>query len=266
MKVVILCGGRGTRFREETEHRPKPMVEVGDRPIVWHIMKHFARYGLNEFVLCLGYKGHVIKDYFLNYEAMSSDMTVTLGRGGEGHGAGVELHGKHFSENWRVTLAETGLDALTGARVKKVQKYIGNEPFFLTYGDGVCDVDLDALRAFHEQSGTIGTVTGVAPPGRFGELALDGDLVTSFTEKPETTAGVINGGFFLFEPTFFDYLSADDSCILERAPLEKLSRDKQLSVYKHPGFWQCIDTFRDYQLISDLWASGKAPWKTWSDT
>ncbi len=266
MKVVILCGGRGTRFREETEHRPKPMVEIGDRPIVWHIMKHFARYGLNEFVLCLGYKGHVIKDYFLNYEAMSSDMTVTLGRASEGNGAGVELHGKHFSENWRVTLAETGLDALTGARVKKVQKYVGNEPFFLTYGDGVCDVDLDALRAFHQRSRTIGTVTGVAPPGRFGELALDGDRVVSFTEKPETTAGVINGGFFLFEPAFFDYLSADDSCILERAPLEKLSRDKQLGVYKHPGFWQCIDTFRDYQLISDLWASGKAPWKTWADT
>jgi glucose-1-phosphate cytidylyltransferase len=259
MKVVILCGGRGTRFREETERRPKPMVEIGDRPIVWHIMKHFAHYGLNDFILCLGYKSHVIKDYFLDYDTMSSDLTVTLGT----HG-GVEILGKRASEEWRVTLAETGLDALTGARVKKVQKYVGNEPFILTYGDGVSDVDLKALQQFHAQSGTIGTVTGVSPPGRFGELALEGDRVSSFTEKPHTSAGVVNGGFFVFEPGIFDYLSADDSCILERDPLEKLSRDGQLSVYRHPGFWQCIDTVRDYQLISDLWASGNAPWKSWA--
>lgn len=260
MKVVILCGGRGTRFREETEHKPKPMIEIGGRPIVWHIMKHYARYGHREFVLCLGYKGHIIKDYFLNYEAMGSDVTVTLGKG-----ASVELHGRRHDEDWKVTLADTGLDTLTGGRVKRVQAYVGDEPFFLTYGDGVSDVDLDALQAFHRGSGVIGTVTGVAPPGRFGELALSGDKVTSFTEKPEVAAGVINGGFFLFEPKFFDYLSADESCILERAPLEKLSQDHQLNVYKHPGFWQCIDTFRDYELVTGLWASGKAPWKTWQD-
>ncbi len=258
MKVVILCGGRGTRFREETEHRPKPMVEIGDRPIVWHIMKHFAAHGFNEFVLCLGYKGSMIKEYFLNYEALNSDFTITLGKQ-----AGVELSGSHAEDGWRVTLADTGQDALTGARVKRVQRYVGNERFFLTYGDGVSDVDLGRLLKEHEQRGRIGTVTGVAPPGRFGELTLESDLVASFTEKPHVTGGFINGGFFIFEPAFFDYLSGEDDCILERAPLERLARDGQLGVHRHSGFWQCIDTYRDYTYVSELWASGAAPWKTW---
>ncbi len=259
MKVVILCGGRGTRFREETERRPKPMVEVGDRPLVWHIMKHFAQHGFNEFVLCLGYKGALIKEYFLNYEAMNSDFTITLGKRDE-----VDLYGSHGEDGWKVTLADTGQDALTGARVKRVQKYVGSEPFFLTYGDGVSDVDVNALLKFHKESGSIGTVTGVAPPGRFGELSIEADKVASFAEKPVVSGGFINGGFFVFEPAFFDYLSADDDCILERAPLERLSHDRQLSVFRHNGFWQCMDTFRDYTLIQDLWSSGKAPWKTWT--
>lgn len=259
MKAVILCGGQGTRFREETERRPKPMVEIGGRPIVWHIMKHFAHHGVTDFILCLGYKGSVIKEYFLNYEAMNSDFTLTLGRG-----RSIELHAGHSEEGWRVTLADTGLDALTGARVKRVQAHVGNEPFFLTYGDGVSDVDLGKLLAHHRASGAIGTVTGVAPPGRFGELDLDGDRVTSFSEKPEVTGGFINGGFFVFEPAFFEYLTAQDDCILERAPLENLSRAGQLGVFRHGGFWQCIDTYRDYTLITDLWASGKAPWRTWA--
>ena len=258
MKVVILCGGRGTRFREETEHRPKPMVDIGGKPILWHIMKHFAHHGLKDFVLCLGYKGERIKEYFLHYEAMNSDLTVTLGRGGS-----VALESRHAEDGWKITLADTGLDSLTGARVKRVARYLENGPFMLTYGDGVSDVDIGKLLAFHKASGTIGTVTGVSPPGRFGELSLHGDRVTSFTEKPEVGGGFINGGFFVFERAFLDYLSADESCILEREPLERLSRDGQLSVFRHPGFWQCIDTYRDYSLVSDLWSSGKAPWKTW---
>jgi glucose-1-phosphate cytidylyltransferase len=258
MKVVILCGGRGTRFREETEHRPKPMIEVGGRPILWHIMKHFARYGHTDFVLCLGYKGALIKQYFLDYEAMSSDFRITLGKTG-----GIELGGTHAEDGWRVTLADTGLDTLTGGRVKRIQRYVGDEPFMLTYGDGLSNVDLDALVAFHRESGLVGTVTGVAPPGRFGELAIDGDRVASFTEKPAVSGGFINGGFFVFEPGFFDYLSPDEACILEREPLERLAADGQLGVHRHHGFWQCIDTFRDYTLVSDLWSSGEAPWKTW---
>lgn len=258
MKVVILCGGRGTRFREETERRPKPMVEVGDKPILWHIMKHFAHHGFNEFVLCLGYKGEIIKEYFLNYEAMNSDFTMTLGKRGS-----LVFDGDHGEDGWRVTLADTGQDALTGARVKRVQKHIGDERFFLTYGDGVSDVDVTKLLSFHQKAGTIGTVTGVAPPGRFGELTLEADKVTSFAEKPAVTSGFINGGFFVFEPAFFEHLRAEDDCILERAPLEELSRQRQLSVFRHNGFWQCIDTYRDYTFIQDLWASGKAPWKTW---
>ncbi len=259
MKVVILCGGRGTRFREETERRPKPMVEIGDRPIVWHIMKHFARYGFTDFVLCLGYKGSMIKEYFLNYEAVNSDFTITLGKRGS-----VELYGGHTEDGWRITLADTGQDALTGARVKRAQKYIGNERFFLTYGDGVSNVELDRLLSDHEARGTIGSVTGVAPPGRFGELTLEEDRVASFTEKPEVTGGFINGGFFVFEPAFFEYVSEQDDCILERAPLERLAQERQLGVYRHPGFWQCIDTYRDYTYVTDLWAAGNAPWKTWT--
>ena len=258
MKVVILCGGQGTRLREETEYRPKPMVQIGDRPLLWHIMKSFARFGHNQFILCLGYKGEMIREYFLNYEAMQSDCTVTLGRE-----ARVTQHGGHEEDGWEITLANTGLNALTGARVKRVQKYVGNEPFFLTYGDGVADVNLDALLAFHKRSARIGTVTGVRAPGRFGELTIEGEQVASFVEKPVISGGLINGGFFVFQPEIFDYIDADESCILEREPLERLAERGELCVHKPDGFWQCIDTYRDFTLVNDLWAKGEAPWKTW---
>lgn len=258
MKAVILCGGRGTRLREETEQKPKPMIQIGPKPILWHIMKTYAAAGITDFVLCLGYKGDVIKEYFLQYEAMNADFTVTLGRAAQ-----IEFHAPHGEAGWRVTLADTGPDAMTGARVKRVQKYVGGERFCLTYGDGLSDVDLQALLRFHEAQGAIGTVTGVRPPGRFGELAVDGHRVDSFAEKPPASGGLINGGFFVFEPRFFDYLDSSDHCVLERAPLETLSREGQLRVYRHDGFWQCVDTFRDYELLNGLWASGAPPWRTW---
>lgn len=258
MKAVILCGGRGTRLREETEHKPKPMVEIGGKPILWHIMKIYERHGIEEFVLCLGYKGEKIKEYFLQYEAMSSDFTLQLGKRG-----GLEFHSPLAERNWRVTLADTGQDAMTGARVKRVQRHVGTETFCLTYGDGVSDVDLGAVLAFHRSHGCIGTVTAVRPPGRFGELDVAGDLVSSFSEKPPAAHGLVNGGFFVFERGIFDYLSADDDCILERTPLESLARDGQLRVFRHEGFWQCVDTYRDYELLMSLWGSGHAPWKKW---
>lgn len=258
MKAVILCGGRGTRLREETETKPKPMIDIGGKPIVWHIMKSYARFGITDFVLCLGYKGDRIKEYFLQYEAMSSDFTLCLGQPGS-----MELHSPLAERNWRVTLADTGLDAMTGARVKRVQRYIGAERFCLTYGDGVSDVDLSAVLAFHESQGAVGTVTGVRPPGRFGELAVEGDHVSSFAEKPPAAHGLVNGGFFVFEPAFFEYLSSDDDCVLERAPLESLARDGKLRVYRHDGFWQCVDTYRDYELLRGLWDARRAPWKRW---
>jgi glucose-1-phosphate cytidylyltransferase len=257
MKTVILCGGQGTRLREETEFRPKPMVEIGGRPILWHIMKHYARHGLKEFVLCLGYKGHVIKDFFLNYETRMTDVTVQLG-GRES----FEIHGRHDEDDWTVTLAETGLTAQTGARVQRVSSYLRDEgPFCLTYGDGVSDVDLTALIAFHKSHGRIGTVTGVRPTSRFGELSVDGDRVVQFAEKP-LSEGLISGGFFIFEPAFLDrYLDGRDDLILEREPLQKLAADGELVVREHSGFWQPMDTFRDWKLLEDLWASGNAPWK-----
>ena len=259
MKVVILCGGQGTRLREETGRRPKPMVLVGDRPILWHIMKGYAQAGHNEFVLCLGYLGEKIKEYFLHYEAMNSDVTVTLGRGEE-----LRFHHPVEEEGWQVTLANTGQDTLTGGRVARIQRYVDGETFCLTYGDGVSDVDLKALVDFHRAHGKLATVTGVRPPGRFGELALDGDTVTSFMEKPELSGGYINGGFFVFEPRVFDYLSTDASCILERDPLERLAADGELMMYRHDDFWQCVDTYRDLTLINKLWESGDAPWKSWA--
>jgi glucose-1-phosphate cytidylyltransferase len=256
MKVVILCGGQGTRLREETEYRPKPMVQVGDRPLLLHIMRTYAHYGHKDFVLCLGYRGDMIKEYFLTYEAMRGDCTVTLGEGG-----GVDFHRGHHESGWKITLADTGLNTLTGARVKRVQKYIGNEPFLLTYGDGVADIDIDATLAFHRAQGRLVTLTGVRSPGRFGELTLEGDGVKSFLEKPAVSGGYINGGYFVCEPGIFDYLDEQEDCILERAPLETLASDGQLSIFKHDGFWQCVDTYRDFTYVNDLWAQGKALWK-----
>lgn len=257
MKTVILCGGEGSRLRELTEAMPKPMVEIGNRPILWHIMSGYAQYGFTDFVLCLGYKGQVIKRYFLEYQATGRDIAVTLGRSPR-----VDYLGPDLTENWRVTLAETGITSLTGTRLRKVWPYLGNETFALTYGDGVANVDLSAVLAFHRREGRLATITGVRPPGRFGEIENDGSRVTSFWEKPSTSGGLINGGFFFFEPDFFRYLPAEgEEEMLEHGALRRCALDGQLSVYQHQGFWQCMDTFRDWQYLEKLWAENNAPWK-----
>lgn len=255
MKVVILCGGLGTRLREETETKPKPMVEIGGKPILWHIMRTFAHHGYNEFVLCLGYKGEVIKNYFLNYDALNSDFSIDLKTGN------IELHRETNNHDWRVTLVDTGLQAMTGARVKRVLKHIDGEQFMLTYGDGVTDLNINDLVKFHESRGTIGTVTGVSPPSHYGNLDIVGDKVVSFREKPQTSDSFISGGYFVFNRKFFDYLSDEESCVLEREPMERLSADDQLGVYSYNGFWQCMDTYRDYVYLNELWEEGRAPWK-----
>jgi glucose-1-phosphate cytidylyltransferase len=258
IQTVILCGGIGTRLREETEYRPKPMVEIGGRPILWHIMKSYAVHGFTDFVICLGYKGNKIKEYFLNYEAMNNDFTVQLGRP-----ESIEFHDAHGENGWRVTLVDTGHETMTGARVRRAARFITGDRFMLTYGDGVSSIDLRRLLAFHEQAGTVATVTGVHPSSRFGELLVDGSRVAQFSEKPQTHEGVINGGFFVFERKALDYLSDDASCVLEREPLERLAAEGQLSVYRHEGFWQCMDTYRDFQQLNQLWEAGEAAWKTW---
>jgi glucose-1-phosphate cytidylyltransferase len=259
--VMILCGGYGTRLREETEVRPKPMVEIGQRPILWHLMKLYSAHGLNDFILCLGYKGHVIKDYFLNYRAHTADLTLDLSVPER-----VHYHGTNLDENWRVTLAETGLEAQSGARVARAAAYVAGDTFCLTYGDGLADVDIGALIRFHHSHGRIGTVTGVRPPGRFGELQVNtGNGVTEFNEKPQVTDGLINGGFFVFNRSFVEeYLEPRDSLILEQSPLQKLSRDGELMVFVHEGFWQPMDTHREMTLLQRYWSSGEAPWKIWS--
>ncbi|MGB8931149.1 MAG: glucose-1-phosphate cytidylyltransferase [Anaeromyxobacteraceae bacterium] len=260
MKAIILCGGQGTRIRDANELLPKPMLPIGGKPIVWHIMKMYAQCGVKDFVLCLGYKGWLIKEFFLNYKAMTSDLTVTLGQ----HGA-VELNGHHDEEDWRVTLAETGEETMTGGRVAAVRKYVeGDEPFLLTYGDGVSDVDVGESIAFHAQHGRVATVTAVRPPGRFGEMMIDGGRVTEFNEKPQATEGFINGGFFVLDGRrIWDYLGDKASTIFEREPLRRLAADGQLVAFPHTGFWQPMDTSREYGMLNDLWATGKAPWKTW---
>jgi glucose-1-phosphate cytidylyltransferase len=258
MQVMILCGGLGTRLREETELRPKPMVEVGGRPILWHIMKSYAAHGFTDFVICLGYKGDRIKEYFLNYEAMNNDFTVELGRR-----ESIHFHHGHEEKGWRVTLVDTGHATSTGGRVKRASRYLTGDRFMLTYGDGVSNVDLERLLAFHTRQGTLATVTGVRPASRFGELLVSGDRVHQFSEKPQTHEGVVNGGFFVLERGALDYLTDDPGCVLEREPLERMAADGQLSVYRHDGFWQCMDTYRDYQLLNQLWESGGAEWKQW---
>jgi len=258
IQTLILCGGLGTRLREETEVRPKPMVEVGGRPILWHIMKSYAVHGFTDFVICLGYKGERIKEYFLNYEAMNNDFTVELGRR-----ESIAFHHGHEENGWRVTLVDTGYQTMTGGRIKRASRYLTADRFMVTYGDGVSNVDLTKLLAFHQSQRTLATVTGVHPASRFGELLLTGSKVRQFSEKPQTHEGVVNGGFFVFERAALDYLSDDPACILEREPLERLAADGQLSVYLHDGFWQCMDTYRDYQMLNQLWDSGSAEWKTW---
>ena len=261
MKAMILCGGRGTRLREHTETLPKPLVEIGGRPILWHIMKSYAAHGITDFILCLGYKGHLIKDYFLNYEALSMDFSICLGKPDS-----IQYHGaSHREDGWNITLVDTGQDAMTGARVKRASRYLGAEDttFALTYGDGVSNVDLQACLEFHHEHGRHATVTGVQPAGRFGELQTDQDRVTAFTEKPQAASRLINGGFFFLNRVFLDYLSEDDDCILERDPLEQCASDGQLHVYEHAGYWQCMDTNRDWESLEREWAAGHPPWKVW---
>ena len=259
MKVVILCGGLGTRLREETEFRPKPMVEIGGRPILWHIMKIYAHYGFREFVLCLGYRGNNIKEYFLNYQAMNNDFTMSLG-----HRSQVHCHGHHGEEDFTITLADTGLNCQTGGRIRKIQKYIDGDTFMLTYGDGVSDVNIRRLLEFHKGHGRIGTVTSVSPISRFGILELtEQNQVLKFSEKPPTD-NWMNAGFFIFQRAFFDYLGGED-CILEREPLERLSAEGQLMAYQHDGFFHSMDTYREHQHLNELWNSGQAPWKVWDD-
>jgi glucose-1-phosphate cytidylyltransferase len=260
MKAVILCGGQGTRIRDASELLPKPMLPIGDKPIVWHIMKGYARHGVREFVLCLGYKGWVIKEFFLNYRAMTTDVTVTLGR----HDA-LEFQGQHGEEDWKVTLAETGEQTMTGGRVAAIRRYVeGDDLFLLTYGDGVSDVDIDKTIAFHRRHGKAATVTAVRPQSRFGEMRIEDGAVTEFNEKPQATEGFINGGFFVLDgKRIWDYLGTSPQSILEHEPLRKLARDRELVAFPHTGFWQPMDTAREYGLLNELWASGEAPWKTW---
>jgi glucose-1-phosphate cytidylyltransferase len=258
MPVMILCGGMGTRLREETEFLPKPMVEIGGRPMLWHIMKGYAASGFTDFILCLGYKGQKIREYFLHYEAMHCDFTIELG-----HQDRIALHGSHHESGWRVTLVETGLDSQTGARIARALPHVKTDRFMLTYGDGVADVDLKSLVKFHEQHGKIATVTGVRPSSRFGELMAAGDQVTAFSEKPRMHEGLINGGFFVLDRRVEQYIATDPGCVFEREPMERLASQGQLSVYRHNGFWQCMDTYRDHQQLQQLWASGDAAWKTW---
>lgn len=257
MPVVILCGGKGTRLREETEYRPKPMVEIGPQPILWHIMKSYGAHGLDRFLLCLGYKGWEIKQYFLRYKEMHCDFTVTM----DGSRP-LEVHNQDGFASWRVTCAETGAETATGARLWKVRQYVDAETFCFTYGDAVSDVDIDALLDFHWSQGRIATVTGVHPTSRYGEIRIDGPKAVEFDEKP-TAEGVVSGGFFVFQREVFNYLDDDPNLFLEQKPLRNLARDGQLSVYLHEGFWHPMDTYRDYLHLNDLWKRGETPWKKW---
>ena len=256
MHAVLLAGGLGTRLREETEFRPKPMVEVGGRPVLWHIMKNLASAGIRDFIVATGYKSDMVKDYFLNYEARNNDFTVTLGR----HSS-LKFRGDHDEADWTVTVAYTGEHTMTGGRVFRAARYLNDAPFLVTYGDGLADVDLASLRRVHETSGTLATVSTVQPTSRFGVMDVDdAGRVTQFREKPQLE-GWINIGFFIFEPAVLHYL--DENCVLEQEPLARLASDGQLSAYRHMGFWQPMDTYREATLLNDLWNSGKAPWRTW---
>ncbi len=261
MKVVILAGGLGTRISEESHLRPKPMITVGDQPILWHIMKYYSAFGFREFVICCGYKGYMIKEYFADYYLHRSDVTFDFTEGNR-----MTVH-SNVAEPWKVTLVDTGLNPQTGGRIKRVERYIGDEPFLLTYGDGLGTVDLNALLDQQRMRGTTVTLTCVQPGGRFGVLDLDeqGRTVTGFREKAREDGGWINGGFMAMEPEVFRYLSAEEDCVLERKPMEALAAEGRLGVYKHEGFWQCMDTQRDKILLEDRWERSNAPWKVWSD-
>lgn len=255
MKAVILAGGYGTRLSEETAVRPKPMVEIGGKPILWHIMKIFSAYGIHEFVICCGYKGYMIKDYFSSYFMQMSDITFDM------NDNKMHVHA-NGSDPWKVTLVDTGEKTMTGGRLKRVGQYIGKEAFCFTYGDGVSDIDIGRLVKFHEEKKTLATLTAVQPPGRFGILTLEKDRVVSFREKPQGDGAWINGGFFVLEPAVIDYID-DDSTVWEQEPLRRLAQDDMLSAYRHYGFWHPMDTLRDKHVLEDLWESGKAPWKKW---
>lgn len=258
MKVVILAGGMGTRLSEETDLKPKPMVEIGSRPILWHIMKIYSAYGFNEFIICCGYKGYMIKEYFANYFIHQADITVDLGKNN------VEVHHSK-AEPWRITLVDTGLNTMTGGRLRRIQEYTGKKPFLMTYGDGVSDINVKALVDFHKRNGKMATVTAVQPSaGRFGALGLgNDDSVVSFTEKPASDGVWINGGFFVLEPGIFDYIREGDNTIWERTPLENLAKDNQLAAFRHEGFWRPMDTLRDRSELEIMWNSGQAKWKLW---
>lgn len=258
MKVVILCGGLGTRLREETEFRPKPMVEIGGRPILWHIMKIYSQYGFKDFVLCLGYKGEMIKEYFYNYEVLNNDFTVELGKR-----KSVDIHSSHCEDGWRITLADTGDKALKGARLKQIEKYIDGDCFLMTYGDGVANVNIKALLDFHKSHGKMATVTGVSPVSLFGDLKIKDNKVKTFREKTKDECSLVSGGFFVFDKKFLDRLSIDDDCDLEIGAMEKLANEGELMVYKHTGFWAYMDTYRDVELLNRLWKENKAEWKIW---
>lgn len=261
MKIVILCGGQGTRIRDVADDLPKPMIPIGEKPILWHIMKNYASYGYKEFILCLGYRGHVIKNFFINYDILTHDFELTLGRSGS-----LKIMNDDHKEDWQVILAETGLQSMTGDRVRNIKNYIGeDDTFLMTYGDGLSDIDIPSLVAFHKSHGKIVTVTGVRPPGRFGELESDETgQVLEFNEKPQATGGRISGGFFVMNRAIFDYLPDESGLVFEEQPLRGLVADNQLMMYHHNGFWQCMDTYRDYKLLSALWDNDKAPWKNWA--
>jgi glucose-1-phosphate cytidylyltransferase len=256
MKVVILAGGLGTRLREETEYRPKPMVEIGGRPILWHIMKIYASHGFNDFIVCLGYRGNMIRDYFLNYQIRNCDFTITL----DTHK--IDVHGNHSETGWKVTLVETGDTTNTGGRVRKVRSYLDGMPFMVTYCDGVADDDISRLVEFHRRHGRLGTVTGVRPSSRYGELSIRDDMVRVFQEKPQVQEGCINGGFFVFEPAVLDLIEGDHSA-LEDGMLSGLAERGELAVYRHEGFWQCMDTYREMQMLNQMWERQRAPWAVW---
>ncbi|MBX7250394.1 MAG: glucose-1-phosphate cytidylyltransferase [Candidatus Promineofilum sp.] len=256
MKVGILAGGHGTRLAEETEIKPKPMVEIGGRPILWHIMMHYSCFGYRDFVIALGYKGEVIKRYMVDYCSLNSNLTINLKAGR------VDLHDTDGIQDWTIQLIDTGLNTMTGGRIKRLQPYMGDKTFMLTWGDGVSTVDLSRLLAFHRAHGRLITMTAVRPPARYGHMEFDGDRIREFTEKPQTAEGWINGAFFVAEPQVFDYIDGDDTQF-EKEPLERLAADGELMAYKHDGFWQCMDTRRDKYVLEKLWDSGEAPWKIW---
>ena len=258
--VVILAGGLGTRLREETDRVPKPLVPVGEQPILWHIMKLYGHHGVRRFVLCLGYKSWLIKEYFLRYREQLSDLTVNMTDGHE-----CVFRNQPADERWEVTMSETGLMTGTGARVQRVREYVDTDTFMLTYGDGIGQVDIQALLEFHRSHDKLGTVTGVHPASRYGEMQVDGDTVVEFAEKPTTAKDFVSGGFFVFQREFLDYLTDEPDLLLERAPLQKLARDGQLNVFPHEGFWMGMDTYRELDELNTLWATGRAPWKVWSD-